>query len=166
MKPPRPPRRPPSQIPSPRGSSGRPPALEDPDAEEIRALVSNVKDKLVQSDDFGHVMDAFFEQLGTNLRFLTKGVLIDERPLRGALVSLAEQMATRPLRLMEMKLIRLHEHQMMHGMLYFAGWLGVVLLFEDIGMGILALSEADLRGPTLYGRFRFVASERPARPLN
>ncbi|MDI1475453.1 hypothetical protein [Polyangium sp. y55x31] len=166
MKPPRPPRRPPSQTPSPRGSSGRPAPPEDPDAEEIRALVANVKDKLVQADDFGHVMDAFFEQLGTNLRFLTKGVRIDERPLLGALVPLAEQMATRPLHVTEMKLVRLHEHHMMHGMLYFVGWLGVVLLFEDIGMGILALSEADLRGPTLYGRFRFAATERPARPLN
>ncbi|MDI3291471.1 hypothetical protein [Polyangium sp. 15x6] len=132
----------------------------------MRALVSNVKDKLVHTDDFGHVMDAFFEQLGTNLDFLTKGVRIDERPLLGALVPMAEQMARRPLRLKEMKLLWLREHRLAHGMLYFAGWLGVVLLFEDIGMGILALSESDLQGPTLYGRFKFMTTERPARPLN
>ncbi|MDC3958212.1 hypothetical protein [Polyangium jinanense] len=128
--------------------------------------MSEVKDKLVRTDDFGHVMDAFFLQLGTKLRFLTKGVRIDEQPLLGALVPMAEQMARRPLRVLEMKLVRLREHRLSHGMLYFSGWLGVVLLFEDIGMGILAMSESDLRGPTLYGRFKFLATERPARPPN
>ncbi|MDI1444049.1 hypothetical protein [Polyangium sp. 6x1] len=128
--------------------------------------MSNVKDKLVQADDFGQVMDAFFEQLGTDLHILTKGVRIDEQPLLGALVPMAEQMAARPLHVKEMKLYRLREHRLSHGMLYFAGWLGVVLLFEDIGMGVLAMSQADLQGPTLYGRFRFLATERPARPLN
>ncbi|MDC0743834.1 hypothetical protein [Polyangium mundeleinium] len=128
--------------------------------------MANVKEKLVHTDDFGGVMDAFFDQLGTDLRFLTNGVRIDERPLVGSLVPMAEQMAGRPLRFKEMKLLRLHEHRLTHGMLYFAGWLGVVLLFEDIGMGVLAMSESDMRGPTLYGRFRFVATERPAKPLN
>ncbi|TKC95769.1 hypothetical protein [Polyangium fumosum] len=128
--------------------------------------MASVKEKLVHADDFGGVMDAFFEHLGTDLRFLTNGVRIDERPLVGSLVPMAEQMAGRPLRLKEMKLLRLHEYRLTHGMLYFAGWLGVVLLFEDIGTGVLAMSESDLRGPTLYGRFKFVASERPAKPPN
>jgi len=162
MNPPRPPRRSPLQALFTRGSSGRPAPIADPEDATIGALIADMKQKLVETDEFGTVMDTFFDQLGTDLRFLERGDRVDERPLAGVLTLVAEQMAGRHLELMEMKLLHLQEHALSHGLLFFEGWLGVVLVFEDIGVGVLALGEADLRGPTLYGRFRFVTmSPRP-----
>jgi hypothetical protein len=161
MKPPRPPHRSPSPDTEASGSSGHPPPDLSPEDVALRALVTTVKDKLLRGDDFAEVMDAIFEHLGTDLGLLERGERIDEQPLAGALVPMAEQMAGRRLRLMEMKLLQIREHGISHGLLYFVGWLGVVLVFDDIGMGILALGEAEMRGPTVYGRFKFVTMEPP-----
>ncbi|WP_153820456.1 hypothetical protein [Polyangium spumosum] len=146
---------------APRGSSGRPTPIEPPDEAELRALVERVKDKVLHAEEFAEVMDAFFDHLGTDLDFLARGVPTREAALEGALAQMAAQMAGRELELLEMRLLRLPEFQMAHGLLFFAGLLGVVLIFEDIGMGVLALGEAEMRGPTMYGRFKFVALERP-----
>jgi len=123
------------------------PAGSAPDPE----LIAGLKEKLKQVEVSD--LSGLFEDLGRDPCFMHQGAAIEDEALTAALLSVAERISQTNLRILELGLLSVEEYAMKHGALFFEGFLGLFIFFEDLGVGVLALADSDLFGPPMYAKF-------------
>jgi hypothetical protein len=130
---------------------------------EDREKIAALREKLTDAGSFPGVMDEFLAGLGSDPRFLLRGHRVEDALLEAAMIAVAERLDGAPVEPVDVRTVALPEHEMKHGMVFFEGWIGIFLFFDDTGIGLVAMSRADLRAGTFYVRFTRVEARAEER---
>src|SRR5262245_19566334 len=99
------------------------------------ALLTTLKDKLVQAKNFTEVWQYFFDQFGEDPAFIALGERTEHPFLEAILVQIGKEMFGHEVDLADVLLTRLPEQEFVHGGLTLDGRLANVIYFEDIQVG-------------------------------
>jgi hypothetical protein len=139
-----------------------PPAAAPATADPQRVAV--LRHKLCNASRLDRVMTYFLHTFGLDQDFMRLGTPMRNDRLKTMLGQVASHMVGGDAKNMQAWFLHLPEHRMVHGMILFGNWTGISFYFEDLEMGLCALSDASLAGPTYCVRFQLKElDERPAR---
>lgn len=124
--------------------------------------IGRLREQLAKSEDLSKVMSLFLDQLGSDPSFMERGAPTEDPALVGYVGKIVEELLDPPPSFARLFLLERREHAMKHGLVHCEGWAGVVVFFDDLGQGMLALTDAARRGPTLYCRFTRFSREKAA----
>jgi hypothetical protein len=124
------------------------------------ALLATLKDKLVHAKNFGDVMNYFFDHFGEDPDFIALGNRADDPFLEAVFEQVGEQIFGGRVRVGNLLLTHLPEHQFIHGGFLLNDRLANVIYFEDIHMGLMAVVWSVVPAETKMVRF----SGRPLPP--
>lgn len=122
------------------------------------SLLATLKEKLQTARQLSDVCSYFFDHFGDKPEFMQLGEGTRDADLEQLLQHIAAQLAGGPAVLVATRLVRLAEHNFIHGGVQINEKLGNVIYFEDLHMGLLTVcwDPPDTR----YVRFR----AQPVRP--
>ncbi len=107
---------------------------------EHHAQLTTLKEKLVQARDFMPVMDYFMTHFGENPQFMTLGERAHHPVIEAAIIQTIQQLFGASISPHQLLLTRLPEERFIHGGGMFASQVLTVLYFEDLQMGLLAVT--------------------------
>ena len=115
--------------------------------------LATLKQRLLEATDFFDVYGYFMEHFGHLPELMTLG-----EPLRDAtFVAVLEQIGARIVgeegSISEPFLLRLGEHQLVHGAFVLGAHVGTVFYFSDVDTGLAAFGAMDSEGPSRLARF-------------
>lgn len=116
--------------------------------------LSALRQKVLTATALADVLDHFFDTLANKRGFIALGERIEDAGLRAVLTRAVTGTVAVHAREVELKLLRLPEHQFVHGSIVVPGWIGAFVYFEDIARGVLTLG--NFGEPTHFGRFTVV----------
>lgn len=117
-------------------------------------LLSTLKMKMVQANDFGKVMDYFFDHFGENDQFMRLGEPTRHELLEQVLAATAKQtLRTSKVQITNGFFIHLPEQQFLHGACQLNGRLSNFFYFEDIDSGMVAIVTEPTKSETQIARF-------------
>jgi hypothetical protein len=122
--------------------------------------LQELKKKLVNDKDLLPVWEFFLDHLGDDPAFIDLGEPVDHAFLQEVLPRLGAQMYPRAAMICQMRLVRLADQQFIHGAVNVDGRAGGVLFFEDVQVGLLAVSDHFPSDETKCARF----SAKPYKP--
>jgi hypothetical protein len=125
--------------------------------------LQELKRRLVHEKDFLKIWGFFLDEFATDLAFIELGEPIRDEALETTIAHVGLQMFPRAGNSIEVRLIRLADQQLLHGNVVVAGQVGGVLYFEDVRVGLVAVSES-LSGETKFARFSTMPYKPGARP--
>jgi hypothetical protein len=117
------------------------------------ALLSTLKEKLIQATDFTPVFEYFMDHFGEDPDFIALGERAQHPFLAAVLDRVGKELFGKPVPLTDLLLVRLPEHQFLHGGCILGGKLANVLYFEDGSVGLLAVAMSMSPGETRLVRF-------------
>ena len=122
--------------------------------------LQELKKKLVNDKDLLPVWEFFLDHLGDDPAFIERGELVSHAFLEEILPRLGMQMYPRDAMTCQMRLVRLADQQFIHGAVNVDGRAGGVLFFEEVQVGLLAVSDHFPSDETKCARF----SAEPFKP--
>lgn len=126
---------------------------------DIKRL-EELKRQLVHTRDFREVWDFFLDEFATNPEFIELGEPYRHEEMELALAQIGLQMFPSDQTATAIRLIRLEDQGFIHGNVNVDGRVGGVLYFEDIHVGLVAVSDHFPSDETKMARF----STRPDKP--
>lgn len=133
-----------------------------PDPAELAAALKQLKSLLTTATDFGDVLHYFFDVVEKVPGFIDFGVAANDPKLNGILAEVFKRWARGKVSALRAQLIEIPEFRFVHGQCFIGSYLGVVIHFQDIGFGLVAVSTLGKPGPTEFVRFR--TAELPPDP--
>jgi hypothetical protein len=121
--------------------------------------LATLKQKLMETEDFGEVLSYFMDHFGGDPAFLALGESTEHPFLESILPKVVGRLCRREVSLSGFALTRLPEHQFVHGGFAAGSSVGTVLYFDDLQMGLLAVMLSLAPSDTRLVRF----TGRPAR---
>jgi hypothetical protein len=128
------------------------------------ALLATLKNKLIHAKNFGQVWEYFFDHFGEDLEFIAQGERARHPFLEAVLTQVGREMFGKPVRLTNLLLTRLPEHQFFHGACSLDGKLANVMYFEDIQVGLIAVAASFAPSETKMARFTGRRMPMPGSP--
>jgi hypothetical protein len=122
--------------------------------------LQELKRRLVHEKDFMKVWGFFLDEFATDLEFIKLGEPIKHHNLELAVAQIGLQMFPRDGTITMVGLIHLADQHLIHGNVNVAGRVGGVLFFEDIRVGLVAVSDHFPSDETKFARFS-TAPDRP-----
>jgi hypothetical protein len=126
--------------------------------------LQQLKQRLVEGDDYGKVMQDFLEALNANPSFMDLGEPVEHELLMHIIGEAGRDIFGGPPRLDRVMLIRVPAANFIHGSLLLYGRVANVIYFPDIGVGVFAVVVSWVSKPcTRIVRFTAVPCEDPSR---
>lgn len=122
--------------------------------------LEELKRRLVHEKDFMKIWGYFLDEFATELDFIKLGEPIRHENLELAIAQIGLQMFPRDGNVTRVGLIRVPDHRFIHGNVNVAGRVGGILYFEDIRVGLVAVSEHFPSDETKFARFS-TAPDKP-----
>lgn len=123
-----------------------------------------LKQRLVEGDNYGKVMQDFLEALDANPSFMDLGEPVEHDLLMHIIGEAGREIFGGPPRLDRVILIRVPEANFIHGSFLLCGRVANVIYFPDIGVGIFAVVVSFVSKPcTQIVRFTAVPCPDPSR---
>ena len=126
--------------------------------------LQELKKKLINDKDLLQIWGFFLDHLGENVAFLDLGEQVRHPFLEEILPRLGVQMFPQTATVCEMRLVRLADQQFIHGSVTVGGRYGGVLFFEDVQVGLLAVSDHFPSDETKCARFSAKPFTQPGTP--
>jgi hypothetical protein len=117
------------------------------------AFLDELKRRLINEDDFRKVWEAFFDWMDANLEFMDLGRPVSDRQIEAVIAHVVPQMFPGDRSAIMLRLIRLADQKFVHGAVNVGKRAGGVLYFEDVNVGLLAVSEQPPSDETKFARF-------------
>jgi hypothetical protein len=128
------------------------------------SLLTTLKEKLVNAEEFHEVMTYFFDHFGDDPHLFEFGERVDHSLLEAILQAVGEQLFGHRVEVDRLIMTRLPEYQFVHGGGFLGGKIMTVLYFEDINKGLLAVAWGGRTGETKFVRFTGVTPPDPRKP--
>lgn len=122
--------------------------------------LQELKRRLVHDKDFMKTWTFFLDEFATELDFIKLGEPVRHENLEMAIAQIGIQMFPRDGTVTQVGLIRLADQHFIHGNVNVMGRVGGVIYFEDIRVGLVAVSEHFPSDETKFARFS-TAGDRP-----
>ncbi len=116
--------------------------------------LATLKAKLATAKDFGDVLGYFLDHFGEDPDFLKLGQPTTDDFIEQVLGQVAGQLFQRSVLIRDLRLIRLPEHEFLHGGFQVQGKLGTLIYFEDERKGLIAIAWSESPPETKFARFR------------
>jgi hypothetical protein len=120
--------------------------------------LSELKEKLLHDKDFSTIWLFFLDEFGDHQEFWRFGSQVKEHVVVDIMAQTGMRLYNQKVASVSHRLIRIEEAQFLHGSFVMHGRMGTVFYFEDVGAGLMAIS--DEGGETKFLRF----TERQAPP--
>ncbi len=115
--------------------------------------IDTLKTMLVTEDKFDRTLGYFFDNLGYDRAFLDAGKPTTNQTLQDILKSLVTQACGEGSAITQLKIFKAGKSKFIHGMCFINGGIGTVLFFEDLNVGLLAVSSPVSMSDISYIRF-------------
>ena len=126
--------------------------------------LEELKRRLVHETDFMGVWGFFLDEFATDMAFIDLGEAVRDETLEATIHHVAAQMFPRPAMAIMIRLIRLADRQFVHGNVNVDGRIGGLIFFEDIRVGLIAVSEHVPSDETKFARFSTMPYKPGGRP--
>jgi hypothetical protein len=126
--------------------------------------LDELKKQLREGTDFKKIYTFFFDHLGENDSFLGSGERIDHQLLEPTLKRIAEELLKKPVVFTDLLAIRVRDEPFVHGSCMMPGHLMTFFYFEDIAMGMAAVTGLSRSTMTHFVRFSTELRRPPAKP--
>lgn len=126
-------------------------------------LLSNLKYKLIRSQDLGEIWEYFWDHFGEDQNFIVLGRSTRHEFLEKVLKQVARKMFGKRARLTHVMFFRVPKQRFIHGTCRLDGKLSSVMYFEDIRAGCVAVVTSDVESESETQLARFKASSTPRR---
>jgi hypothetical protein len=124
--------------------------------------LDELKRRLVHEKDFMETWNFFLDEFATDLDFIDLGEPTRDEAIETTIAHIAIQMFPRDGNKIQLLLIRLADRGFVHGNVIVAGRAGGMLYFEDVRVGLVAVSEMPPSDETKFARFTTVP-QKPGR---
>lgn len=121
--------------------------------DRYKERLDTLKTKLVTEEEFGAIYDYFFSHLAEDRSFLNYGKRTKNPFLKSMLKMIAEQLFGEGGQVTNLMIIKTKKSKFYHGSCFINGRMAGILYFEDIEMGIAAVSMSMITGEVKYIRF-------------
>lgn len=115
--------------------------------------LDELKRRLVHEKDFMKTWGFFLDEFATDLAFIDLGEAARDEAIETTIARIALQMFPRDGNITQTRLIRLPDRQFVHGNVIVAGRAGGMFYFEDVRVGLVAVSEMFPSDETKFARF-------------
>jgi hypothetical protein len=126
--------------------------------------LQELKVKLINDKNLLSIWGFFLDHLHNDPSFMDLGGAAEHELLQDAVPRMCAQMYPRPAMLCQMRLVRLADWQFIHGTVNLDGRVGGVLFFEDVQIGLLAVSDHFPSDETKCIRFSAQPFKQPGTP--
>jgi hypothetical protein len=116
-------------------------------------LLETLKKKLVAAENFGDVLEYFFDHFGENPEFISLGKPTLHPMLEAVIQHTGSQIMGKQVKVRNLMLVRLPEQKFIHGGFLMDGKVGNVFYFEEIQMGLMSVV-TSLGGETKMARLK------------
>ena len=116
-------------------------------------LLSNLKYKLITSQDLGEIWEYFWDHFGEDRHFMVLGRNTRHEFLEKVLKRVGRKIFGKRARLTHVMFVRLSKQRFIHGTCRLNGKLSSVMYFEDIRVGCVAVVTSDIKSETQLARF-------------
>jgi hypothetical protein len=117
------------------------------------AFLQELKTRLINEADFKKVWEAFFDWMDANLEFMDLGKPVSDRQIEATVAHVVAQMLPGERSAVMLRLIRLADQKFVHGAVNVGRRAGGLIYFEDVNVGLLAVSEQPPSDETKFARF-------------
>lgn len=136
--------------------------MEPTQARKFDATVEELRTRMVRKDaEFDEVVNFFMDRLGASRPFLEECEEVRNERLETILGQCAGRFLRKPALALVGGYLRHAGSDFYHGSFRAPGTMAVVLYFEKSDTGLAAFSDASLKGPTDFVRFRCVPLPEP-----
>jgi hypothetical protein len=115
--------------------------------------LATLKAKLLTAKNFGDVLGYFLDHFGDHPAFLDLGEPTTDEFLVQVLAQVAGQLFGRSVAVRNIRLVRLPEHEFIHGGFSVEGKVGTLIYFEDQHQGLISVAWSLSPPETKYARF-------------
>jgi hypothetical protein len=115
--------------------------------------LATLKAKLLTAKHFGEVTGYFLDHFGDHPAFIKLGEPTTDEFLEQVLEQVAGELFHRPVVVRDLRLVRLPEHEFVHGGFCVEGKVGTLIYFEDARKGLIAVAWSLAPPETKYARF-------------
>jgi hypothetical protein len=116
--------------------------------------LKQLKQKLIKEKDLSEIWLFYMDHFADHEEFTELGQAVQHNYLNTVLVATCQQLFRKKITITNFLLIHLAEYQFYHGPFDVEGHMGSVIFFEDIKMGMLAVSAPfPTTKPVTYSRF-------------
>ncbi len=126
--------------------------------------LQELKTKLIHDKDLFPVWGFFLDHFGNNLEFMKLGEPVSHEFIESVVPRTGLQMFPQDGMVCTLQLVRLADQQFIHGGVNVAGRVGGVFFFEDVQVGLLAVSDHFPSDETKMARFSCQPLRRPGTP--
>ena len=112
-----------------------------------------LKTKLMTAKNFGEVTGYFLDHFGDHPAFLDLGVPTPDDFLEQVLTEVAGQLFHKAVAIRDIRLVRLPDHEFVHGGFMVQGKVGTLIYFEDVRKGLISIAWSLSPPETKYARF-------------
>jgi hypothetical protein len=126
--------------------------------------LQELKAKLIHDKDLLPVWGFFLDHFGEDLEFMELGEPVRHELIESVVAQTGLQMFPRDGMVSEVRLIRLADQQFIHGGVNVGGRAGGVFYFEDVQVGLVAVSDHFPSDETKMARFSCQPYRRPGTP--
>ncbi len=115
--------------------------------------LATLKAKLLAAQNFGEILGYFLDHFGDHPEFMDLGEPASDEFLEQALAQVAAQLFQKAVPIRDVRLVRLPEHEFVHGGFLVEGKVGTLIYFEDIHKGLISVAWSLSPPQTKYARF-------------
>jgi hypothetical protein len=121
--------------------------------------LSTLKDKLMEAKDFREPWNYFFDHFGDDPEFMMKaGKRADDTVLKQVIAHVGQELFNTPkVSVTNMLLTEIPKYHFIHGGCFIQGRMATLIFFDDIDMGLLAVSMGGHE--TMFARFSSIIME-------
>jgi hypothetical protein len=115
--------------------------------------LATLKQRLLEATDFFEVYGYFMDHFGQRPELMTLGEPLRDATFVAVLEQIGARMVGEQAPITEPFLLRLGEHQLVHGAFVLGAHVGTVFYFADVDTGLAAFGAMDSEGPSRLARF-------------
>ncbi|UEM03495.1 hypothetical protein JL101_026655 [Skermanella rosea] len=126
--------------------------------------LADLKNTLLTADSFARVQGKFFDELGMSPDFVAAGRAADVPLLKAAFEQVGRRVFGPGCTIQGLALFRMESEKFVHGGCLMNGCLATVLYFEDVDVGLVAVSTDFSTGNMSYARISLLEGREGLEP--
>ena len=124
---------------------------------EYSQKITDLKNLLLTADTLADVQCKFFDDIGMDPDFIAAGTKSEIPRLADVLHGIGKQLFGPDCTIEHVWLFRMEEERFVHGACVLNGLMTTILYYEDIDVGLFAISYGIISGEMTYGRISLMS---------
>ncbi len=120
----------------------------------LAQALAELKRLLQEATEFGDIATYFFDRVFEVPEFLDAGAPARDPKVEASLTEIGKRFASGPISVLSIMLIEIPDHSFVHGQCTVGRYMGMVIYFRDIEVGLAVFSPVDMDADTAFVRFR------------